>query len=69
MINPVLYFEIPVRNMDRAVSFYEAVLTLKLLREVIDGYEMAFFRAIMRTLEQAARSQRAIFTTHRSTAQ
>ena len=29
--------------MDRAVSFYEAVLTLKLLRKVIDGYEMAFF--------------------------
>ncbi|MEL7043178.1 MAG: VOC family protein [Pseudomonadota bacterium] len=43
MFNPVLYFEIPVRDMDRAVSFYEAVLDLKLRREVVDGYEMAFF--------------------------
>lgn len=42
-INPVVHFEIPVTDMDRAIRFYEAVFGYKLTREQIDGYEMAFF--------------------------
>lgn len=41
--NPVLHFEIPVNNMDRAVAFYEHVFGLKLRRQQVDGYDMAFF--------------------------
>jgi len=41
--NPVLYFEIPVTDMDRAVAFYQDVLGLELGRRIMDGYEMAFF--------------------------
>jgi len=44
--NPVFHFEIPVADMDRAVSFYEAVFEFKLYRENIDGYDMAFFPRI-----------------------
>lgn len=43
MHNPVYHFEIPVTDMDRAIEFYEAVLGYELTRQVIDGYEMAFF--------------------------
>jgi hypothetical protein len=43
MTNPVVHFEIPVTDMDRAVAFYEAVLGYPLTRETVDGYEMAFF--------------------------
>lgn len=43
MSNPVFHFEIPVTDMDRAVSFYEAVFGFTLRREKIDGYDMAFF--------------------------
>lgn len=43
MNNPVVHFEIPVTDMDRAVSFYEAVFEFRLRREKIDGYDMAFF--------------------------
>lgn len=43
MSNPVLHFEIPVTDMDRAVAFYQDVLGLELHRETVDGYEMAFF--------------------------
>lgn len=43
MSNPVVYFEIPVTDMDRAVAFYQDVLGLELQRQMIDGYEMAFF--------------------------
>lgn len=43
MSNPVFHFEIPVTNMDRAVTFYEDVLGLQLRKELVDGYEMAFF--------------------------
>jgi predicted enzyme related to lactoylglutathione lyase len=43
MINPVVHFEIPVTDMDRAAAFYEAVLGHPLTRENVDGYEMAFF--------------------------
>lgn len=41
--NPVFHFEIPVTDMDRAISFYEGVFAFKLRREKVDGYEMAFF--------------------------
>jgi len=43
MSNPVFHFEIPVTDMDRAVSFYEAVFGFTLRREKVDGYDMAFF--------------------------
>ena len=41
--NPVIHFEIPVTDMDRAVAFYEAVFGYSLTRETVDGYAMAFF--------------------------
>jgi len=43
MTNPVFHFEIPVTDMDRAVQFYEAVFETSLARDVVDGYDMAFF--------------------------
>lgn len=43
MINPVVHFEIPVTDMDRAVRFYEAVFGFSLRLETVDGYPMAFF--------------------------
>lgn len=43
MTNPVVHFEIPVTDMDRAVAFYEAVFAVTLTRQQVDGYDMAFF--------------------------
>jgi uncharacterized protein len=43
MNNPVFHFEIPVTDMDRAITFYEGVFGYKLVKEEIDGYTMAFF--------------------------
>ncbi|MDK2757465.1 MAG: VOC family protein [Blastomonas fulva] len=43
MGNPVVHFEIPVTDMDRAVAFYEAVFGYRLTRQEVDGYDMAFF--------------------------
>ena len=43
MINPVVHFEIPVTDMERATGFYEAVFGYRLTREEVDGYDMAFF--------------------------
>lgn len=43
MTNPVVHFEIPVSDMDRAVGFYETVFGMTLRREKVDGYDMAFF--------------------------
>lgn len=40
--NPVGWFEIPVTDMGRAISFYEAVFGWTLEPQVVDGYEMAF---------------------------
>ncbi|WP_284461233.1 VOC family protein [Chryseobacterium sp.] len=41
--NPVIYFEIPVTNLDRAEKFYTAVFNFSFEKEVIDHYEMALF--------------------------
>ena len=43
MTNPVVHFEIPVTDMDRALAFYEEVFELELDRRETDGYDMAFF--------------------------
>ena len=42
----VVYFEIPVTDLDRAIAFYEAVLGARLIRESIDGYDMALFEDV-----------------------
>jgi len=42
MTNPVFHFEIPVTDMNRAISFYESVFGFSFDRQVVDGYEMAF---------------------------
>lgn len=43
MSNPVFHFEIPVNDMDRAKTFYEGVFGYRLIRQEVDGYDMAFF--------------------------
>lgn len=42
-MNPVVYFEIPVSDMQRARVFYESVFRLSLEVKQIDGNEMALF--------------------------
>jgi uncharacterized protein len=41
--NPVVYFEIPVNDMDRAVNFYKAVFNFDFDKQTIDHNEMALF--------------------------
>lgn len=41
--NPVVYFEIPVLDLSRACDFYSKVFETTLTRDVVDGYQMAFF--------------------------
>lgn len=41
--NPVVYFEIPVLNIDRAMKFYRSVFKFTFEREMIDKNEMALF--------------------------
>ncbi len=41
--NAVGWFEIPVTNMERAISFYEKVFDLKLERHKMGPLEMAWF--------------------------
>lgn len=41
--NPVVYFEIPVQDIDRAIRFYTAVFDFKFEKTTIDHYEMALF--------------------------
>lgn len=41
--NPVVYFEIPVVDMERAIHFYSFVFKFKFKKEIIDHYEMALF--------------------------
>ncbi|WET51663.1 VOC family protein [Chryseobacterium indologenes] len=41
--NPVVYFEIPVHDLERAENFYSAVFNFSFEKEIIDHYEMALF--------------------------
>ncbi len=41
--NVVGWFEIPVRNMDRAVKFYETLFDFKLQRQKMGEFDMAWF--------------------------
>lgn len=41
--NPVIYFEIPVTDLNRAMKFYKAVFAFEFEKEVIDHNEMALF--------------------------
>ncbi|WP_228414362.1 VOC family protein [Chryseobacterium sp. CH21] len=41
--NPVVYFEIPVNDLERAEKFYSAVFNFSFDKEIIDNYEMALF--------------------------
>ena len=41
--NPVVYFEIPVNDIDRAITFYKTVFNFDFSKENIDGNEMALF--------------------------
>lgn len=41
--NPVVYFEIPVNDIDRAINFYKAVFRFDFDKENIDNNEMALF--------------------------
>nr|WP_315026843.1 VOC family protein [uncultured Chryseobacterium sp.] len=41
--NPVVYFEIPVNDLERAEKFYAAVFNFSFEKEVIDNYEMVLF--------------------------
>jgi uncharacterized protein len=42
-MNPVVYFEIPVLDMVRAIAFYSAVFDFTFEKNNIDHNEMAFF--------------------------
>lgn len=42
-MNIAIHFEIPVRDLGRAIRFYERVFELALERASIDGNEMALF--------------------------
>ena len=41
--NPVIYFEIPVNDIDRAIKFYNTVFHFDFDKENIDNNEMALF--------------------------
>lgn len=41
--NPVVYFEIPVNDVNRAIRFYKAVFSFDFEQEIIDGNQMALF--------------------------
>jgi predicted enzyme related to lactoylglutathione lyase len=41
--NPVVYFEIPVLDKDRAVEFYTRVFHCEFQKAIIDNNEMAIF--------------------------
>ena len=43
IMNPVVYFEIPVNVMERAITFYSAVFGFSFAKDIIDHNEMAFF--------------------------
>lgn len=41
--NPVVYFEIPVTDIERAIQFYSVVFNFDFERDTIHDNEMAFF--------------------------
>lgn len=41
--NPVVYFEIPVTDIERAIQFYSVVFNFEFERDTIHDNEMAFF--------------------------
>lgn len=41
--NPVIYFEIPVNDIERAIKFYKAVFNFDFEKDIIDNNEMALF--------------------------
>jgi predicted enzyme related to lactoylglutathione lyase len=44
-MNPVVYFEVPVQDLERAIAFYGKVFGYAFERATIDGNEMALFPA------------------------
>ena len=44
-MSAVVYFEIPVDDLDRAMRFYGTVFKVRLERTAIDGNDMALFPA------------------------
>ena len=44
-INHVVYFEIPVLDLNRACDFYSSVFGATFSHDVVDGYQMAFFES------------------------
>jgi uncharacterized protein len=45
-INPVSYFEIPVKDVNRAIIFYKAVFDFEFSLDTIDNNQMALFPLI-----------------------
>ena len=43
--NPVVYFEIPVVDLNRECDFYSSVFEATFSHDVVDGYQMAFFES------------------------
>ena len=43
MKNPVVYFEIPVTDLQRAIQFYQTIFGFTFETELMDGNEMAYF--------------------------
>ncbi|GAA4274237.1 hypothetical protein GCM10022258_35330 [Aquimarina gracilis] len=41
--NPVVYFEIPVYDIDRAIKFYSSVFHFNFDKQIIDDNQMALF--------------------------
>jgi len=44
-MNPVVYFEIPALDLERACDFYSNVFETTLTKDMVDGYQMAFFES------------------------
>lgn len=48
--NPVVYFEIPVININRAIRFYQSVFQFSFQKEIIDNNEMALFPFVAKNI-------------------
>lgn len=48
--NPVVYFEIPVVNINRAIRFYQSVFQFSFQKIIIDNNEMALFPFIAKNI-------------------